>query len=170
MSHVKSLKCRECGNEYPIEPQNVCDFCFGPLEVTYDYDAIARVISKKRIEKGPMTMWRYHDLLPVDSEDAVDLGTSYDLLPFVQDDDQIRLNDVVLGQLQIRRRVIDFAETRLLDLLVKLRVNPARDLLVVRRRGGIHVVSSVDDLVALAVAGDTAIVAVGELDVGVEAV
>ena len=77
MSHVKSLRCRECGREYPIEPLNVCDFCFGPLELTYDYDSIARVISRDRIANGPFTMWRYQDLLPVDAESALDMGTGF---------------------------------------------------------------------------------------------
>ena len=77
MSHVKGLVCRECEREYPVEPLNVCDFCFGPLEVRYDYEAIARTISRKRIANGPLTMWRYHDLLPVDMEDAIDIGTGF---------------------------------------------------------------------------------------------
>ena len=77
MSHVNCLRCRECGRDYPVEPLNVCEFCFGPLEVIYDYDAVARSISRKSIEKGPLTMWRYHDLLPVDAEDAVDMGTGF---------------------------------------------------------------------------------------------
>ena len=77
MAFVKCLRCRECGNEYPIEPLNVCDFCFGPLEVVYDYDAIARSISRESIAKGPITMWRYADLLPVDAEMALDMGTGF---------------------------------------------------------------------------------------------
>ena len=77
MAFVKCLRCRECGNEYPIEPLNVCDFCFGPLEVVYDYDAIARSISRESITKGPITMWRYADLLPVDAEMALDMGTGF---------------------------------------------------------------------------------------------
>ena len=77
MSHVKGLRCRECGNEYPVEPIYVCDFCFGPLEVDYDYYSIARVISRDRIAKGPMTMWRYHDLLPVDAGMALEMGTGF---------------------------------------------------------------------------------------------
>jgi len=77
LAFVKCLRCRECGNEYPIEPQNVCDFCFGPLEVVYDYDAIARSISRESIAKGPITMWRYADLLPVDAEMALDMGTGF---------------------------------------------------------------------------------------------
>ncbi len=77
MSHVKCLRCRECGREYPIEPLNVCDFCFGPLECSYDYDSIARIISRERIMMGPHTIWRYHDLLPVDADLALDMGTGF---------------------------------------------------------------------------------------------
>jgi threonine synthase len=39
MGRLKGLKCRECGRYYPAAPVHVCEFCFGPLEVDYDYDA-----------------------------------------------------------------------------------------------------------------------------------
>ena len=77
MAYVSSMQCRECGREYPVEPLNVCDFCFGPLEVVYDYDAIARVISRERIQSGPLNMWRYQDLLPADYQEAVDLNAGF---------------------------------------------------------------------------------------------
>ena len=77
MTHVKSLRCRECKSEYPIEPLNACEFCFGPLEVEYDYKSIAKAVSKKTIENGPHSMWRYHDFLPVSREAAVDISTGY---------------------------------------------------------------------------------------------
>ena len=77
MSYVKSLRCRQCANEYPIEPLNVCELCFGPLEISYDYAAIARSVTRKSIEKGPLTMWRYDDFLPVDAESAVDMATGF---------------------------------------------------------------------------------------------
>jgi threonine synthase len=60
-----------------MEPLNVCDFCFGPLEVTYDYDSIARTVTRESIESGPTTMWRYHDFLPVDAEASIDMGTGF---------------------------------------------------------------------------------------------
>ena len=44
MAYATALHCRECGHSYPIEPIHVCEWCFGPLEVTYDYDAIAGAI------------------------------------------------------------------------------------------------------------------------------
>jgi threonine synthase len=77
MSFAKNLRCRECGRVYALDPVHVCEFCFGPLEVFYDYEAIGRVISRERIEAGPPTMWRYADLLPADAETAVDIGTGY---------------------------------------------------------------------------------------------
>ena len=77
MPHVKCLQCRECKSEYPVEPLNVCEFCFGPLEVSYDYDSVAKSVSRKSIESGPNTMWRYHDFLPVDRESAVDISTGF---------------------------------------------------------------------------------------------
>jgi threonine synthase len=68
MSYITNLKCRECGQEYPISPLHVCENCFGPLEVTYDYARIRAAISRKLIESRPHNLWRYRELLPVDSE------------------------------------------------------------------------------------------------------
>jgi len=73
MGKMKGLKCRECGKAYPAEPLHVCEFCFGPLEVDYDYDAIAATISRDRISRGPNSLWRYIDLLPVEKEPTVGL-------------------------------------------------------------------------------------------------
>ena len=74
MSYATCLACRECGREFPLDPINVCDFCFGPLEVQYDHDAIQSRISRERIESGPRSIWRYKDLLPVDDDFIVDLN------------------------------------------------------------------------------------------------
>ena len=46
MSYTKGLKCRECGRGYPKEPIYVCEYCFGPLEVDYDYVKIKKHLSK----------------------------------------------------------------------------------------------------------------------------
>ena len=66
MAKVKGLVCKECGKEYPVEPIHVCEFCFGPLEVVYDYQEIKKSISREKIENGPKSLWRYIDLLPVE--------------------------------------------------------------------------------------------------------
>ncbi|MDA8233679.1 MAG: threonine synthase [Clostridia bacterium] len=67
-SHVRGLKCRECGNIYPIEAVHVCEFCFGPLEVDYNYDYIAELVSREKIARGPLNIWRYRDFLPVEGD------------------------------------------------------------------------------------------------------
>ena len=68
---VRGLKCRLCGQAYPISATNFCTEDFGPLEVEYDYDAIAASISRAKIERRPRTMWRYHELLPLDGAPTV---------------------------------------------------------------------------------------------------
>lgn len=77
MRFVKGLECRECGQAYPIEPVHVCDICFGPLEVVYDYDAIAAAVSRDRIAARPRNLWRYRELLPVEQEPKVGLHSGY---------------------------------------------------------------------------------------------
>jgi threonine synthase len=59
-----------------LEPLNLCDFCFSPLEVVYDYKAMSRGVSKEKIADGPPSMWRYRELLPIDG-DVVDIGTGF---------------------------------------------------------------------------------------------
>ena len=71
---VSGLRCRECGRTYPAEALHVCDFCFGPLEVTYDYERVAATMTRERIAAGPRSIWRYADLLPVSDSSPVDLG------------------------------------------------------------------------------------------------
>ena len=77
MSNVLSLRCKECSREYPVEALNVCEFCFGPLEVIYDLEAIARMTSRKKIASGPNSLWRYADFLPADYNPVVDINAGF---------------------------------------------------------------------------------------------
>ena len=77
MGYAKGLKCRECGRPYPAKPIHVCEFCFGPLEVDYDYLAMSRQVSRQRIADGPPSIWRYRDLLPIEGEAAVGRHCGY---------------------------------------------------------------------------------------------
>ena len=79
MSQVQGLRCRECGHEVPVAPVHVCERCFGPLEVVYDYQAIAASVTREAIEAGPSSLWRYAPLLPVLDEGGgrVDLGAGF---------------------------------------------------------------------------------------------
>ncbi len=70
-SFVRGLKCRLCGQAYPISATNFCTEDFGPLEVDYDYDAIAEVVSREKIESRYNNMWRFQEFLPLDGEPTV---------------------------------------------------------------------------------------------------
>src|SRR5882757_3851247 len=59
------LRCRECGKSWGNQPRSICDDCFSPLEVFYDYDAVRSNFTRERISQGPASMWRYSDLLPL---------------------------------------------------------------------------------------------------------
>jgi threonine synthase len=73
MSYVKSLRCKECGTDYPVSPRTLCDDCFGPVEVCYDYDRMRGQVTRDSIEAGPRSLWRYRDLLPIEGEPTVGL-------------------------------------------------------------------------------------------------
>ena len=63
---AKSLRCRECGAEYELEAQYVCERCFGPLEVSYERQENVDVEGlRRRIQAGPQNIWRYADFLPL---------------------------------------------------------------------------------------------------------
>ncbi len=78
-THVSCLACRACGHETPVEATNICEECFGPLDVRYDYEEVARRVSRERISSGPPSIWRYRDLLPVDVTDTepITLGEGF---------------------------------------------------------------------------------------------
>jgi threonine synthase len=77
MSFVKGLQCRECGQDYPKQPLHVCETCFGPLEIVYDYDAIGKAISREKITARDKNLWRYRELLPIDGEPQVGMYSGF---------------------------------------------------------------------------------------------
>src|SRR5256885_13392517 len=82
MGFVKGLKCRECGREYPVKLLAGCEDCFGPLEVDYDYDAIASILNRDVIASRPKSIWKYRELLPIDSDPVI--GHSTGATPLVR--------------------------------------------------------------------------------------
>jgi len=62
-----ALRCRICDAEYPLDPVGVCATCFGPLEPVYDVEYQRRTVTRESIAAGPLSIWRYADLLPVAS-------------------------------------------------------------------------------------------------------
>jgi threonine synthase len=61
---VESLKCKECGEVYPLEASFVCEQCFGPLEVSYDFSGLDAEEARRKIQAGSRGIWRYSDFLP----------------------------------------------------------------------------------------------------------
>ncbi|RYX80540.1 threonine synthase [bacterium] len=76
-SRLLGLKCKECGTKYEIAPKHVCELCFGPLEVAYDYEVIAAQTSREKIAAGPYSIWRYQDFLPVEGTPQVNLQAGF---------------------------------------------------------------------------------------------
>ena len=63
---VEALKCKECGETYPLDASFVCEQCFGPLEVAYDFSGIDPAEARRKIQAGSRGIWRYSDFLPFD--------------------------------------------------------------------------------------------------------
>jgi threonine synthase len=64
---VQSLKCKECGESYPLEARFVCEQCFGPLEVAYDFSDLDPEEARRKIQAGSRGIWRYSDFLPFEA-------------------------------------------------------------------------------------------------------
>ncbi|MGA9526964.1 MAG: threonine synthase [Terriglobales bacterium] len=64
-THAYQLRCRECGKTFDNQPRSICEECFSPLEVTYDYDQIKKHISRELIASRKPNIWRYRELLPL---------------------------------------------------------------------------------------------------------
>ncbi len=86
---VTGLQCRECGRKYSIEPIYVCEFCFGPLEVVYDYEGIKKAVSRELIEARDENLWRYKELMPIDGEPQVGLSSGF--TPLIKAENLARL-------------------------------------------------------------------------------
>ncbi len=67
---VQALQCKECQETYPLDARYVCERCFGPLEVAYDLSGLDPAGTRRRIQAGPQTIWRYSDFLPFDGPPA----------------------------------------------------------------------------------------------------
>jgi threonine synthase len=123
MSFVKCLQCRECGRQYPKAPLSVCEYCFGPLEVDYDYAALSGQISRKVIQSRSPNMWRYRELLPIDGEASV--GKQVGFTPLVRANNlarrwgirnlYVKNDSVCFPTLSFKDRVVSVALSKALE-------------------------------------------------------
>ncbi len=120
---IKGLKCKECHHLYEAKAIHVCEFCFGPLEVDYNYDLIKASVSRKNIEAGPHSLWRYWDLLPVETREVITLQEGFTPLIHAKNlGDVFGLknlyikNDSVNPTFSFKDRVVSVALTRAREL------------------------------------------------------
>jgi threonine synthase len=108
---------------YPLEARHVCDLCFGPLEVAYDYDLLSAIVSREAIERGPRSLWRYRVLLPIEGDSLVDTQAGF--TPLVQAHNLGRAlglrnlwikNDTVNPTFSFKDRPVSIASTRAREL------------------------------------------------------
>jgi threonine synthase len=81
---AQALQCKECKAEYPLEARYVCDNCFGPLEVSYDFSGLEADATRRRIQAGPLDIWRYADFLPFEAPPRSALGAG--MTPLIRAD------------------------------------------------------------------------------------
>jgi threonine synthase len=79
-----ALQCKECHAEYPLEARYVCENCFGPLEVAYDFSGLNADELRRRIQAGPLDIWRYADFLPFEQPPKTALAAG--MTPLVKAD------------------------------------------------------------------------------------
>ncbi len=84
-SPASALVCRNCGSQYPLGPQHACVECWGPLEIGYDPEALARV-TREDIAAGPQSIWRYAGLLPVGQDAATRVDSNTGMTPLIRAD------------------------------------------------------------------------------------
>ncbi|NOZ63862.1 MAG: threonine synthase [Caldiserica bacterium] len=123
MGYVKGLKCRECGREYPKEPLYVCEYCFGPLEVIYDYSRIKEKLSRELISSRAKNLWRYQELLPIDGDPLVGLHSGF--TPLVRADNLAR--ELGVKELYIKDDSVSHPTLSFKDRVVSVAISKAKE-------------------------------------------
>lgn len=123
-ANFTALACKECGAEYEPKALHVCEYCFGPLEVKYDYDKIAAKVTRESIEAGPHSIWRYKDFLPVVGNDPIDVGTG--MTPLVKANRLARR--LGLKELYIKNDAVNMPTLSFKDRVVSVALTRAREL------------------------------------------
>jgi len=73
------LQCRECKKEYDSTFKYICDECFGPLDVHYDFVPL----TKDTFTNREQTYWRYFELLPINDKSNI-VSISAGMTPLVK--------------------------------------------------------------------------------------
>src|SRR5262245_34864413 len=109
---------------FPAEATYVCDRCLGPLEPVYDYDAVARTLTRDVIERRPKNLWRYRELLPIAGEPRTGFHSGFTpLVRCVRLAERLGLSELYIKDdsvnhptLSYKHRVVSVAAPRAPDL------------------------------------------------------
>jgi threonine synthase len=123
MPKTLGMRCRECGEEYPLAPIHVCELCFGPLEVMLNWEEITPKVTRASIQAGPASMWRYHDLLPVEGPPTV--GKNVGWTPLVKAENLGR--ELGLNNLYLKNDAVNHPTLSFKDRVVALALTKARE-------------------------------------------
>ncbi len=119
-----ALQCKECGTTYEPKAMHVCERCFGPLEVAYNYETIGSRVSRASIEMGPYSIWRYRDFLPVETENYIDVGTG--MTPLLKASRLARR--LGIKRLFIKNDAVNMPTLSFKDRVVSVALSRAREL------------------------------------------
>ena len=123
MSYVSGLRCRECATEYETAPRCICEECFGPLEVAYDYDRLRRTFGREKVAARARSMWRYRELLPIDGDRI--LGQEVGYTPLVS---AARLaGRLGVDELYVKNDAVNFPTLSFKDRVVSVALTKARE-------------------------------------------
>jgi threonine synthase len=123
MKYTVGLRCRECKREYSISPIHVCEFCFGPLEVIYDYEKIKKNLTHGKIEGRPKSMWRYHELLPLSNDPTV--GTDVGFTPLIRSEGLAKALEV--KELYLKNDAVNHPTLSFKDRVVSVALSKAKE-------------------------------------------
>ena len=124
MSYFTGLQCSLCHTAFAAEALYVCDKCLGPLEATYDDDAIRGHVTRELIASRPSNLWRYREFLPIVGEPRTGLHSG--CTPLIRASrlaDELGLRELYIKDdsvnhptLSYKDRVVSVAATRAVEL------------------------------------------------------
>lgn len=124
MSYMIGLRCKECGQKYPKEALYVCEYCFGSLEVEYDYEGIRKVLTKDKIANRARNLWRYGELLPIKGKPTDGLHSGF--TPLVKANNLGK--DLGVKELYLKDDTVNYPTLSYKDRVVPVALSRAKEL------------------------------------------
>ena len=124
--YVINLSCTssDCNQKFEKKDYYVCDFCFAPLEVRYDYEKIKKDLSIKKIESRDKNMWRYRELLPLYGAPTV--GSNVGYTPLIKASNLAK--KLGLKELYIKNDGVNHPSLSFKDRVVAVALSKAKEL------------------------------------------